>query len=84
METQESENKDYKSLFIIRKANLPPARFGKSVNIRKEHHDRITQVVHVIGGSEISIFGYIDNVLAHHFEMFKDEITQSFNDTNLF
>jgi hypothetical protein len=84
METQVSENKDYKSLFITRESNCPPARFGKSVYIRKEHHDRISQVVHVIGGNEISIFGYFDNVLSHHFETFNDEITLSYNDTKIF
>ena len=69
--------KDYESLFI-RESDLPPARFGKSVYIRKEYHDRISQIISVISANEVSLFGYIDNVLTHHFENFSEKITQSF------
>jgi hypothetical protein len=50
----------------------------------KEHHERISQIVHVIGDSEITITGYIDNVLTHHFQSFEQEIIQSFNDKVFF
>jgi hypothetical protein len=73
----------YESRFI-RETDLPPARFGKSVYIRKEYHDRISQIISVIGGNEVSLFGYIDNVLAHHFETFQDEITRSFKKKIIF
>jgi hypothetical protein len=68
---------EYESLFI-RDSDLPPARFGKSVYIRREYHDRISQIISVIGSNEVSLFGYIDNVLTHHFESFGDDIVQSF------
>jgi hypothetical protein len=68
---------EYEALFI-RENDLPPARFGKSVYIRKEYHDRISHIVSVIGGNEVSLFGYIDNVLAHHFDNFQDDIIRSF------
>ena len=74
---------EYESLFI-RETDLPPARFGKSVYIRKEHHERISQIISVIGSNEVSLFGYIDNVLTHHFENFGDEITQSFKKNIIF
>lgn len=74
---------EYESLFI-RESDLPPARFGKSVYIRKEYHDRISQIISVIGANEVSLFGYIDNVLTHHFESFGDEITQSFKKNIIF
>ncbi|MDR1120099.1 MAG: DUF3408 domain-containing protein [Dysgonamonadaceae bacterium] len=75
--TKRGGRKEYESLFI-RESNLPPARFGKSVYIRKEYHDRISQIISVIGSNEVSLFGYIDNVLTHHFESFGDDIIQSF------
>jgi hypothetical protein len=78
-----TKEKEYESLFI-RETDLPPARFGKSVYIRKEYHDCISQIISVIGGNEISLFGYIDNVLAHHFEHFQDDITRSFNEKVIF
>jgi hypothetical protein len=87
IKTQRKENKEkeneYKSLFIKESGTLP-ARFGKSIYIRKEHHERISQIVHVIGDSEITIAGYIDNVLNHHFQSFEQEITQSFSDKVFF
>jgi hypothetical protein len=74
---------EYESLFM-RETDLPPARFGKSVYIRKEYHDRISQIVSVIGGNEVSLFGYIDNVLMHHFDNFKDDIIRSFKKKTIF
>ncbi|MDR1671749.1 MAG: DUF3408 domain-containing protein [Alistipes sp.] len=66
----------YESMFI-HEPNLPPARYGKSVYIRKEHHNRIARIVTVIGDKEVSLFGYIDNVLTHHFAQFDDDIDLS-------
>jgi hypothetical protein len=73
----------YQSLFI-RESDLPPARFGKSVYIRKDYHDKISQIISVIGVNEVSLFGYIDNVLTHHFENFGDDITQIFKKKIIF
>lgn len=51
-------------------------RTCKTAYIRDEHHERIQRIVHVIGKSKITLSGYIDNVLAEHFESHKDEITK--------
>lgn len=67
---------DYESLFI-RESNIT-ARLGKTVYIRKEYHDRILKIIQVIGANEVSLFSYIDNIIAHHFEMFQDDISQSY------
>jgi hypothetical protein len=84
-EKEKEKNKitDYIPLFI-KESNIPPARFGKSVYIRKEHHDRISQIVHVIGDNDITITDYIDNVLANHFKNYEADIIKSFNDKILF
>jgi hypothetical protein len=78
MKAKEKSKKtqDYKSLFI-KEANIT-ARVGKTVYIRKEHHDRILKIVQVIGENEVSLFSYIDNIIAHHFESFQDDIAQSY------
>jgi hypothetical protein len=65
---------DYEALFI-RESNVT-ARLGKTVYIRKEFHDRIQKIVQVIRGNEVSLFSYIDNLIAHHFEMFQDDIIE--------
>jgi hypothetical protein len=55
---------------------------GKNNSFRKEHHERILKIVQVVGANEVSLFSYIDNIIAHHFDMFQDEITQ-FRSKNL-
>jgi hypothetical protein len=71
---------DYEELFIL-EAGIT-ARTGKSVYIRKDHHDKIMKIVQVIGKNQVSLFSYIDNVLKHHFETFQDEITELYNKNN--
>lgn len=68
---------DYEEAFIHE--TTVTARQGKQVYIRKEYHDRIQKIIHVIGQNELSISSYLDNVLAHHFSMFVSDITESFN-----
>ena len=70
------KTQDYESLFI-RESGVT-ARLGKTVYIRKEFHDRILKIVQVVGGNEVSLFSYIDNVLAHHFDNFQEDISQAY------
>ena len=53
-----------------------------TVYIRKEYHERIQLILRVIGKDEVSLFSYIDNVLAHHFETYQAEITELYNEHN--
>lgn len=71
---------DYEALFI--KESNVTARLGKTVYIRKEFHDRILKITQVIGDNEVSVFSYIDNVLAHHFDSFHEDITLIYNRKN--
>lgn len=70
------EKPDYDSMFV-RESNVT-ARLGKQVYIRKEYHDRILKMLHVIGGNEVTIASFLDNVLTYHFMQFQDEIAESF------
>jgi hypothetical protein len=72
---------DYESLFIRRAGGIT-AREGKTVYIRKEYHDRILKIVRVMGGNDLSLFSYLDNVLEHHFALFQEEITTLYNKKN--
>lgn len=69
-----SEPQDYKALFIHEAAIT--ARSGKTVYISKEHHDRITKILQVIGKNEVSLFSYIYNVLEHHFSAFQEDMNE--------
>lgn len=58
------------------------ARIGKTVYVRKEYHERIQLILRVIGKDEVSLFSYIDNVLAHHFDMFQEDIKRLYEQNN--
>lgn len=73
-----SDNFSYETLFF--KQGDTSAREGKSVYIRSEYHQRIARIVQVIGEDKISIYTYLDNVLKAHFEQYKQEITESFQE----
>jgi len=75
------KSQDYESLFI-REAGGITAREGKTVYIRKQYHDRILKIVRVIGGNELTLFSYLDNVMEHHFALFQEEITTLYNKKN--
>ena len=77
---RKGKNSDYERLFI-RKAPSN-TRSGKTVYIRQEFHERILRIVQVIGRNEISLYSYLDNVLAHHFEIYQDEISTLYHNRN--
>lgn len=49
----------------------------QSVYISKDVHTAITRLVHVfaLDGIEISVGGFIDNILANHMDIFGDHLT---------
>lgn len=81
-ESKRKKNKaqDYEALFF--KESAIKTRSGKVVYIRKEYHDRILKIVRVIGENEFSLFGYLDNLLEHHFNTYQDEITELYRKKN--
>lgn len=78
--TTPKDSSEYQEIFFIH-AEIT-ARTGKSVYIRKAHHDKIRQIVQVIGKNQVSLFSYIDNVLKHHLDTYHDEITELYNKNN--
>lgn len=54
-------------------------RGDKSIYIRAEYHDRLSRIIQIIADDQIPLYAYLDNILAHHFEMFEKEITDDFN-----
>jgi hypothetical protein len=81
-ESRRRKNKaqEYETLFF--KEAAIKTRSGKVVYIRKEYHDRILKIVRVIGENEFSLFGYLDNILEHHFNTYQDEITELYHKKN--
>ncbi|MCK3683057.1 DUF3408 domain-containing protein [Maribellus sp. YY47] len=73
-----SKEHDYETLFV-RESSIT-ARTGKMVYIRRDFHDTIQTICRVIGDNAVSLSGYIDNILVHHFETFGGEITRLYNE----
>ena len=78
-ELPEPTDKSHKELFV-REVGVT-ARYGKAVYIRKEFHERIQRIVQTIGKNEVTLYSYIDNVLAAHFEKYQQEITKEYKDS---
>lgn len=56
-----------------------PVRSQKTAYIRPVYHARIMRILGVIHKGELSLSGYIDHVLAHHFLYFEDAIRTVFD-----
>lgn len=74
LEKRQEDISAYKTMFLVN-AEIT-SRTGKMVSIRKTYHERIMKIAQVIGNNEITMFSYIDNVLKHHFDNYRDEITE--------
>ncbi len=69
---------DYENDFLCRNE----INDRKSVYVSTYIHEKVKQIVLEIGGlSNLSVGGYIDNVLKHHLEKYKDEINRLYKQT---
>ena len=78
--TKKSNNKSRRYEAVFTKKSPVTARTGKMVYIRKDFHETIQWICKVIGENEVSLSGYIDNVLKHHFETYENEINRLYDD----
>lgn len=67
---------DYDGTFL--KGMDIPARYGKPVYVRREYHERISKISVMLTGGKVSLSAYIDNVLAQHFEQYREEIEAAY------
>jgi hypothetical protein len=63
------EAQDYESLFLKRKAGA----LRRQIYISSSLYEKIGSFLPVIAG-RLSITGYIDNILTHHLEQYRDDI----------
>lgn len=61
---------DYENDFLCRNE----IRQRRSVYISESVHQKVQQIVKQIAGNDVSVGGYIDNVLKHHLEKYKEDI----------
>lgn len=63
-------NVDYSAVFLSRYE----LKSRQGIYIEKETNETVKRIVHNIGGERLSVSGFIENVLKHHFELYKEEI----------
>lgn len=66
------EAQDYETIFLERKASV--AR--RQIYISAELYDKITGFLPVIAGHGFGITSYVNNILTHHLELYKDDINE--------
>lgn len=73
--TQRKEGKaDYEFLFI--KESPITGRKEKTTYLRSKFYKKIQNIILCYDNPNLSVFGYIDTVLAHHFEMYEQDIKE--------
>lgn len=72
-----SKKFNYEETFLVN--SYHSGRNGKVVYIRQEYHERLLRIVQLPNNEKITLYSYIDNILAHHFKEFGDDITDYFN-----
>lgn len=68
----------YEDTFLVNR--FPSGRNGKVVYIRPDYHERLLRIVQLTREDKTTLYSYIDNILAHHFMEYGDDITHYFNE----
>jgi len=59
--------------YFVRRMEIP-VRSQKTAYIRPAYHDRIMRILNTVHKRKLSLSGYVDHVLTHHFLYFEDAI----------
>ena len=57
--------------------------YRKPLYITANTHRRLMRIVHLMDSSKATISSYVENILCHHLEIFKDEIDNIYRNNNL-
>lgn len=71
---KETRKANYQKRFL-KEPNIK-AREGKLVYVSLKHHECIKRIAQVVGKNEVSIYGVIDNIIAEHLKLHKEEIQE--------
>lgn len=69
----------YKGTFLHEPEKAFRASTGKQVNIRPEYHRNILLILEAAGCDCVTLTGFLDNVLAHHFKNYGNNIGKIIN-----
>ena len=72
MKRKESDKGDYESLFICRNT----LKNRKTIYIAKDLQDTLAEIVMSMRNRDMTIGIYVENIILHHLETYKDEINR--------
>ena len=75
--TLQDKKKSYAKRFL-KEAEIS-ARLGKTIYIRQDHQ-KMQAIVQTIGHGKVSLFSFLDNVIADHLERHRVEIGELYNE----
>ncbi len=71
---------DFEKTFLVLPENVRVSR--SSIYVSTEIKRMITDVVKLIGTDGMTVTAYVDNILRHHLELYKDEINRIHKEHN--
>ncbi|BAR96485.1 conjugative transposon protein TraB [Prevotella intermedia] len=71
-ERRKADKGDYESLFICRNT----LKNRKTIYIAKELQDTLAEIVMSMRNRDMTIGIYVENIILHHLEIYKDEINR--------
>ncbi len=77
--SRKSHKEEYLATFFESKSDVSP-RQCKSMMLRPEYHRKLQLIVHVIAGDEITLFNYIDNIIANHLKHYESDISEIYDE----
>ena len=57
--------------------------YRKPLYITANTHRRLMRIIHLMDSSKATISSYVENILCHHLEVFKDDIDNIYRNNNL-
>lgn len=69
---------DFKQTFMA----LKEIRYRSALYVSVETKRKILEVVKKIGGERMTATSYVENILCHHLELYKDEINRIHKEQN--
>ena len=66
------EAQNYETIFLERKASVP----RRQIYVSSQLCDKINSFLPVIAGHQLGITSYVNNILTHHLEQYKDDINE--------
>lgn len=68
------KRRTYSSRFLT--TNSMKNRGDKAIYVRSDYHYKLCWMAKILGGGNIPLYAYLDNILAHHFKKFAGAIKE--------